>query len=62
MRSGRVSRGVRQWTNFSFLVALLCFVGWFVWRASLEKVMQVPDGYGHVAIKKSALFWRKPTG
>lgn len=61
MRSGRVSRGVRQWTNFSFLVSLLCFVGWYAWQASHEKVMQVPDGYGQVAIKKSLLFWRKPT-
>ena len=45
MKAGRVSRSVRQWGNFSFLVALLLFVGWYSYKKSLEKVLEIPDGY-----------------
>lgn len=60
MKSGRVSRRVRQWSNFCFLSLLLCCVGWFAWQTLHEQMVEVPQGHLLVSKKSSFAFWRKP--
>lgn len=60
MRAGRVSRSVRQWGNFCFLLLLVSWAGWFVWQQSLQKVMEIPPDHVVVTSQKSLLFWRAP--
>jgi hypothetical protein len=60
MKAGRVSRSVRKWANFSFLLLLLVVVGWYSWKVCIQKVMEIPSGYAQVITKKSGIpFFRK---
>ena len=60
MRPGRVSRSVRQWGNFCFLLLLVGYTAWFAWQQSLRKVMEIPPDHVMVTFQKSLLFWRAP--
>jgi hypothetical protein len=60
MKAGRVSRSVRQWGNFTFLVGLLLFVGWYSYRKSLEKVIEIPQGHVQLLSETTGfLFFKK---
>jgi cation transport regulator ChaB len=59
MKAGRVSRAVRQWGNFTFLVFLLIFVGWYSYRKSLEKIIEIPEGHVQLVSETSGFLFFK---
>jgi hypothetical protein len=59
VKSGRINRRVRQWSNFALLMMLLSFVGWFAWNTAHQKMIEVPSGWVQVSTKSPGLlFWR----
>jgi hypothetical protein len=61
VKKGRISRRVRQWSNFVFLLMLLSFVGWYAWNTAHQKMIEVPSDSLQLSTKSPGIFfWRDP--